>query len=112
MPADAWVVFNSRYGRKRKAISIDKVHIPYKDKAVLKQMLRMENPVLWDIDNPYLYKLHTSVMMEKQQITCDEAKIIEPGTTNSIKSGIVNSREPGADLEIVDSTETVWVPNH
>ncbi len=42
--------------------------IPGKDKSILRQMLRVENPALWDLDAPHLYTLRTTVLVEEQAI--------------------------------------------
>jgi beta-galactosidase len=98
-PAEVWVRSSivDRDGNE-KAAATDKIHIQCKDKAVLKQLLHIKNPVLWDIDNPYLYKLHTSVMMEKQQTSCLE--------TSSIETCPADSSEPDTDLQEIDAVDT------
>ncbi len=74
----------------KKVTSVDTLCIPCKDKAVLKQVMSIENPELWDIDNPCLYTLNTSVIMDKRGV-CDEREACKD-EINSLEIDSINTR--------------------
>ncbi len=50
------------------------VEIPLREKGVAKYGTRVENPILWDIDNPYLYTVETRIFVEDKECDCYETR--------------------------------------
>lgn len=50
------------------------VEIKLREKNTVKYGMRVENPVLWDIDNPYLYTVETRVFVDDKECDCYETR--------------------------------------
>ena len=54
---------------KKTAVSDDRTIVAdEKDKAVINQHMLVRDPVLWDIDNPYLYSVETRIVCDSEEI--------------------------------------------
>lgn len=55
-------------GKKKIAEAYADISVPKRDKAVARYSTRVSDPVLWDIDAPYLYTVETAVLLNGKEI--------------------------------------------